>query len=443
MLTGEQQFALFWRTLPWDHAPGTLLVREAGGVARRFDGADYDPADEGRGLLVAANEQIWDEVRDALLGALNAALGNPSRDGGTTLRRHRGRRVCHGAGHRRSFRYRDRRSPPAGRRPAPAGTPPRSVRTGGRRSTEGRFRAQDQAQPAARSPRTDPRCSPPSRWCSRGAAARRTRSPARAAARSCRTRWSCRQGPHRGQGQAGQLQASADGADRRAEGRRGSAGRAHRPGRRGGRAVVPAGSAHPDGDAAQHRHAAGVPATRGRPRPDGAAGQQAAARASPRRKATGAAVQDRHRRRGPGAAEAARRDGEEEEGGRGALAEVSSGSSDGFSGGSSTSAKPAPRNSDGSWPSESCSVNDPTDLRLHHPAHPATLSSRPRRPATSGTSPASAAAAAASTRRGGPATSRPPRAASRTRTRPAATRRTATAWPPGTCATPTGWACST
>ncbi|MDT0531208.1 hypothetical protein RM555_19665 [Micromonospora sp. DSM 115977] len=43
-----------------------------------------------------------------------------------------------------------------------------------------------------------------------------------------------------------------------------------------------------------------------------------------------------------------------------ALAEVSSGSSGGFSGGNSSSAKPAPRNSDGSWPSESCSVNDPT-----------------------------------------------------------------------------------
>ncbi|WBB71056.1 hypothetical protein [Micromonospora sp. WMMD812] len=43
-----------------------------------------------------------------------------------------------------------------------------------------------------------------------------------------------------------------------------------------------------------------------------------------------------------------------------ALAEVSGGGSGGFSGGNSTSAKPAPRNPDGSWPSESCSVNDPT-----------------------------------------------------------------------------------
>ncbi|WP_433127427.1 inositol monophosphatase family protein [Micromonospora sp. CA-240977] len=67
ILTGEQQFTLFWRTLPWDHAPGTVLVRAAGGVARRFDGVDYHPTDDGRGLLVAVNEQVWTEVRDALL----------------------------------------------------------------------------------------------------------------------------------------------------------------------------------------------------------------------------------------------------------------------------------------------------------------------------------------------------------------------------------------
>ncbi|SCL13779.1 fructose-1,6-bisphosphatase [Micromonospora rhizosphaerae] len=67
ILTGAQQFVLFWRTLPWDHAPGALLVREAGGVARRFDGSDYHPADDGQGLLVAANEAVWNEVRAALL----------------------------------------------------------------------------------------------------------------------------------------------------------------------------------------------------------------------------------------------------------------------------------------------------------------------------------------------------------------------------------------
>ncbi|MFC7548334.1 inositol monophosphatase family protein [Plantactinospora sp. GCM10030261] len=67
LLTGRHQFILFWRTLPWDHAPGVLLARQAGGVARRFDGTDYHPADDRRGLLIAANERIWRDVRDALL----------------------------------------------------------------------------------------------------------------------------------------------------------------------------------------------------------------------------------------------------------------------------------------------------------------------------------------------------------------------------------------
>ncbi|GLY23620.1 hypothetical protein Misp04_33520 [Micromonospora sp. NBRC 101691] len=43
-----------------------------------------------------------------------------------------------------------------------------------------------------------------------------------------------------------------------------------------------------------------------------------------------------------------------------ALAAVSSGPSSGFGSGGSANARPAPRNPDGSWPSESCSVNDPT-----------------------------------------------------------------------------------
>jgi fructose-1,6-bisphosphatase/inositol monophosphatase family enzyme len=61
-----QQFAAFWRVLPWDHVPGTLIVREAGGTVRHFDGTPYLPADRESGLLVAENEEIWHSVRDAL-----------------------------------------------------------------------------------------------------------------------------------------------------------------------------------------------------------------------------------------------------------------------------------------------------------------------------------------------------------------------------------------
>lgn len=67
ILRGVQDFVLFWRTLPWDHAPGVLLLQEAGGVARRFDGTPYDPADDRNGLLVAANSEVWAAVHEALL----------------------------------------------------------------------------------------------------------------------------------------------------------------------------------------------------------------------------------------------------------------------------------------------------------------------------------------------------------------------------------------
>ena len=65
---GQEDFALFGRTLPWDHAPGVLLVDEAGGVARRPDGTRYRPADTTGNLLVAADEATWATVREQLLG---------------------------------------------------------------------------------------------------------------------------------------------------------------------------------------------------------------------------------------------------------------------------------------------------------------------------------------------------------------------------------------
>jgi fructose-1,6-bisphosphatase/inositol monophosphatase family enzyme len=59
-------FLLFWRTRPWDHAPGVLLAEEAGGWARRPDGRPYRADDEGPGLLVAADEATWALARQIL-----------------------------------------------------------------------------------------------------------------------------------------------------------------------------------------------------------------------------------------------------------------------------------------------------------------------------------------------------------------------------------------
>lgn len=64
--TDEQQFAMFWRILPWDHVPGALFLTEAGGVVRHIDGDPYRPADSERGLLVAPNDEVWHTVRNTL-----------------------------------------------------------------------------------------------------------------------------------------------------------------------------------------------------------------------------------------------------------------------------------------------------------------------------------------------------------------------------------------
>ncbi|MFJ6213394.1 inositol monophosphatase family protein [Streptomyces sp. NPDC092296] len=63
---GDQDFTLFWRTLPWDHAPGSLLVTEAGGVSARLDGDPYRVGRDVEGLLVAADEESWQQVRREL-----------------------------------------------------------------------------------------------------------------------------------------------------------------------------------------------------------------------------------------------------------------------------------------------------------------------------------------------------------------------------------------
>jgi fructose-1,6-bisphosphatase/inositol monophosphatase family enzyme len=63
---GEEHFAVFWRTLPWDHAPGAVILSEAGGEVARLDGRPYRPGQEGVGLLVAQNPAVGETVRQVL-----------------------------------------------------------------------------------------------------------------------------------------------------------------------------------------------------------------------------------------------------------------------------------------------------------------------------------------------------------------------------------------
>jgi fructose-1,6-bisphosphatase/inositol monophosphatase family enzyme len=67
VMLGANDLALFWRTHVWDHAPGTLIVQEAGGKVARFDGTPYAIAQTGKGLLAAASPAMWDEAARILL----------------------------------------------------------------------------------------------------------------------------------------------------------------------------------------------------------------------------------------------------------------------------------------------------------------------------------------------------------------------------------------
>jgi len=66
LVADDVAFLLYWRTLPWDHAPGVLFAEEAGGVAVRPDGRRYRCGEDGLGLVVAHAAMI-DEVRACLL----------------------------------------------------------------------------------------------------------------------------------------------------------------------------------------------------------------------------------------------------------------------------------------------------------------------------------------------------------------------------------------
>ncbi len=66
LVTGENDVALFWRTLPWDHAPGALFLTEAGGQIARFDGTPYTPTEHGQSLLATASPRLWGEAHAIL-----------------------------------------------------------------------------------------------------------------------------------------------------------------------------------------------------------------------------------------------------------------------------------------------------------------------------------------------------------------------------------------
>ena len=62
-------YAFFGRSLPWDHAAGWLIHREAGGYGAFLDGGGYTPARHDHPLLFAPDAATWQHLRTVLTAA--------------------------------------------------------------------------------------------------------------------------------------------------------------------------------------------------------------------------------------------------------------------------------------------------------------------------------------------------------------------------------------
>ncbi len=63
LIEGDTDYILYSRSHPWDHAPGSLLVTEAGGTVAHPDGTPYHPRSRRPGLVVAVDAHTCSAVR--------------------------------------------------------------------------------------------------------------------------------------------------------------------------------------------------------------------------------------------------------------------------------------------------------------------------------------------------------------------------------------------
>ncbi|WP_062116991.1 inositol monophosphatase family protein [Aureimonas sp. AU40] len=65
--SGALHYQFYVKLMPWDHLAGTLLLEEAGGYVRKWNGEPYRPTDTKGGLLTATDPESWQALR-ALIG---------------------------------------------------------------------------------------------------------------------------------------------------------------------------------------------------------------------------------------------------------------------------------------------------------------------------------------------------------------------------------------
>ena len=66
LILGRNDIALYERTHIWDHAPGALMLEEAGGRIARNDGSPYRLDVPGQGAIAASTPELWDLAKDVL-----------------------------------------------------------------------------------------------------------------------------------------------------------------------------------------------------------------------------------------------------------------------------------------------------------------------------------------------------------------------------------------
>jgi fructose-1,6-bisphosphatase/inositol monophosphatase family enzyme len=67
LASGQADFGISGGMKPWDHLAGALMVQEAGGVVRKWDGTVYSPHDETGGLITTSGQTLWNLVHRQFL----------------------------------------------------------------------------------------------------------------------------------------------------------------------------------------------------------------------------------------------------------------------------------------------------------------------------------------------------------------------------------------
>ena len=63
ILRGQKDFAIYYRLLPWDHAPAALILTEGGGRVEHLDGSSYTVRSPNQLTLVAGSSLVSNEIR--------------------------------------------------------------------------------------------------------------------------------------------------------------------------------------------------------------------------------------------------------------------------------------------------------------------------------------------------------------------------------------------